>query len=83
MSVRIFEKIEKFMEKCGIPGHDLYDLPSSEKTFPDGANYRMEIAGVERASSMEALFDEMIKGILPSIVLLQRLGVRPIVISKS
>ena len=61
MSGKIFEKIEKFMEKHGIPGHDLYELPSSEKTFPDGANYRMEIAGVERASSMEALIDEMKK----------------------
>ncbi len=61
MSESIFEKIEAFMEKHGIPGHDLYALPSSEKTFPDGANYRMEIAGVERLSTMEALVDEMKK----------------------
>ena len=46
MSENIFENIEKFMERHGIPGRDLYSLPTSEKTFPDGANYRMEIAGV-------------------------------------
>ena len=46
------------MEKEGIPGRDLYDLPSSNKAFPDGANYRIEVAGVERASTMEAMIDE-------------------------
>ena len=52
------EKIRSFMEKQSIPGRDLYDLPTSDKTFPDGANYRLEIAGVERASTMEAMIDE-------------------------
>ncbi len=51
-------KIRAFMEKEGIPGRDAYDLPTSAKTFADGANYRIEIAGVERASTMEALIDE-------------------------
>jgi len=46
------------MEKEGIPGRDLYDLPSSNRAFPDGANYRIEVAGVERASTMEAMIDE-------------------------
>lgn len=46
------------MEKEGIAGRDAHDLPSSLKTFPDGANYRIEIAGVERASTMEAMIDE-------------------------
>ena len=46
------------MEKQGIPGRDAYELPTSTKTFPDGANYRIEIAGDERASTLEALIDE-------------------------
>ena len=50
--------IRDFMEKEGIPGRDAYELPTSRKMFPDGANYRIEIAGVERASTMEALIDE-------------------------
>lgn len=53
------EEIRKAMEKFDIPGRDLYDLPTSEKSFPDGANYRMEISGVERLSTLEALVDEM------------------------
>jgi len=54
----MLSKIRAFMEKEGIPGRDAYDLPTSPKTFPDGAHYRIEIAGVERASTMEALLDE-------------------------
>ena len=54
----VLKKIRDFMEKEGIPGRDAYDLPTSTKTFPDGANYRIEIAGVERASTMEAMIDE-------------------------
>jgi hypothetical protein len=54
----VLKKIRDFMEKQGIPGRDAYDLPSSEKTFPDGAHYRIEIAGVERASTMEAMIGE-------------------------
>lgn len=53
------DEIRTAMEKFGIPGRDLYDLPSSDKTFPDGCNYRMEISGVERLSTLEALIDEM------------------------
>jgi hypothetical protein len=59
------EEIRKSMEKFGIPGRDLYDLPTSKKTFPDGANYRMEISGVERLSTLEALVDEMEKRNIP------------------
>jgi hypothetical protein len=54
----VMKQIRDFMEKQGIPGRDAYDLPTSEKTFPDGAHYRTEIAGVERASTMEAMVDE-------------------------
>lgn len=54
----VLNKIRNFMENEGIPGRDAYELPTSNKTFSDGANYRIEIAGVERASTMEALIDE-------------------------
>jgi hypothetical protein len=55
---KVLDAIRDFMEKQGIPGRDGYDLSSSKLTFSDGANYRFEIAGVERASTMEALIDE-------------------------
>lgn len=54
----VLKTIRDFMEKEGIPGRDAYELPDSAKSFPDGANYRIEIAGVERASTMEAMVDE-------------------------
>ncbi|MCK4433534.1 MAG: hypothetical protein KAV48_06330, partial [Methanomicrobia archaeon] len=59
------EKIRSAMEKYGVPGRDLYELPTSSLRFPDGANYRMEISGVERLSTLEALVDEMEKRDVP------------------
>lgn len=59
------DEIRSAMEKFGVPGRDLYDLPTSDKSFPDGANYRMEISGVERLSTLEALVDEMEKRNMP------------------
>jgi hypothetical protein len=53
------------MEKHGVPGRDLYDLPTSEKRFPDKCHYRIEISGVERPSTLEALIDEMEKRDVP------------------
>ncbi len=61
----VLKKIRDFMERQGVPGRDGHDLPSSGKTFPDGANYRFEIAGVERASTMEAMIDEARKRNVP------------------
>ncbi len=52
------KKIRDFMEKEGVPGRDAYGLPTSKKAFPDGANFRIEVAGVERASTMAAMIDE-------------------------
>jgi len=56
--MKSIEEIRAFMGNMGIPGRDLWDLPSSTMTFPDGANYRIEVAGVERASTMEAMIKE-------------------------
>lgn len=50
--------IRQSMERYGVPGRDLYDLPSSPLTFADGAHYRPEISGIERLSTLEAMLDE-------------------------
>ncbi|MCJ7783472.1 MAG: hypothetical protein MUP41_06025, partial [Desulfobacterales bacterium] len=50
--------IDQFVEKMGLPSKDLYDLPSSGKTFPDGAHWRTEISGIETAGVLEAALDE-------------------------
>ena len=57
----VLASIRSFMEAQGIPGRDGYDLPTSDRTFPDGAHFRIEIAGVERASAMQAMLDEASK----------------------
>ncbi len=54
----VLKKIRDFMEKEGIPGRDGYDLATSTKSFPDGANWRIEIAGVERADTMKTMIEE-------------------------
>jgi hypothetical protein len=54
----VMNKIRDFMEKQGIPGRDGYDLAASGKTFADGANFRIEIAGVERATTMASMIKE-------------------------
>jgi hypothetical protein len=41
------EKTRKFIESLGFPSGDLNSLPDSQKTFPDGAQYRIEIPSVE------------------------------------
>ncbi len=55
---KAMKEIREFMEGMGIPGRDLWDIPSSTKTFPDGAHYRIEISGVENPSSMEVMIRE-------------------------
>jgi len=52
------DRIRKAMEEFGIPPRDLCEVPSSDARFPDGGRYRIEIAGVERASAMETMVRE-------------------------
>jgi len=59
------DEIREALEKIGIPGRDLYDLPSSTKRFPDGCHWRVEISGVERPSTLRALIEESRKRDVP------------------
>ena len=47
------------MQSIGLPGEDAYDLPTSEKRFADGAQYRFEVPGIQGPKVMEALLDTM------------------------
>jgi hypothetical protein len=47
-----------FLTQHGLPSGDLYDLPASNKRFPDGAHYRVEIPSVEGPNALEAVLDE-------------------------
>ena len=58
----LLKNVRDFMDSQGIPSRDAYDLPTSGKSFPDGAGFRIEIAGVERALTMEAMIEEAMHG---------------------
>jgi hypothetical protein len=45
--------------RIGLPRGEAYDLKTSDVAFPDGANYRIEISGIERLSVLQSLVDEM------------------------
>lgn len=59
------DDVSKILEEIGIPGRDLYHLPSSNKRFPDGSQWRVEISGVERVSVLMDLIDESKKRDVP------------------
>jgi hypothetical protein len=59
------DDVSRYMEGVGIPGRDAYDLPSSEKRFPDDGHYRIEISGVEGPKVLEALIEERRKSDVP------------------
>jgi Peptidase family U32 len=47
-----------FLASIGLPPGDLHELPGSEKRFPDGAQYRVEIPSVEGPRCLEAVLEE-------------------------
>ena len=61
----IMDRIAQAMERAGFPSSDSYDLPASDKTFPDGAHYRVEISGIETPKVLEATIDEAKKQGVP------------------
>ena len=46
------------LRELGLPGGDLHELPGSEKRFPDGAQYRIEIPSTEGPACLKAVIDE-------------------------
>lgn len=61
-----FSQMEQFIkEKTNFSLKDRYDLPSSSLSFPGGAHYRMEIAGIETVSNFEVMLKESEKRNIP------------------
>jgi len=52
------ESTRRFLESIGLPPGDLHELPDSEKRFPDGAQYRIEIPSTEGPRCLEAVLEE-------------------------
>ena len=53
------EKTREFLKSIGLPGGDAYDLPTSEKRFADGGQYRFEVPGIQGPKVMKALLEAM------------------------
>ena len=51
------KKVRDFLQSCNYPPGDLYDLPSTEKRFPDGAAYRIEIPSTEGPKALAAVLE--------------------------
>lgn len=51
-------EIREFLRGSGLPPGDLHELPSSEKRFPDGAQYRLEIPSTEGPRCLDAVLEE-------------------------
>ncbi|MGW8425309.1 hypothetical protein ACWGJQ_07390 [Peribacillus simplex] len=47
------------LEQLGYPSTDLKDLPTSTKTFPDGAQYRIELPSVEGPIALKETLKEI------------------------
>jgi hypothetical protein len=47
-----------FLESLGLPGGDLSGLPGSQKRFPDGAQFRVEIPSTEGPRCLAAVLEE-------------------------
>lgn len=50
-----------FLKSIGMPEGDLYTLPTSEKRFRDGGQYRFEVPGIQGPKVMEVLLETMDK----------------------
>ena len=52
------KKVRDFLTMKGFPPGELYDLPTSPKRFPDGAQYRIEIPSTEGPRALAAVLEE-------------------------
>jgi hypothetical protein len=65
----------RFLASLGLPDRDLGELPDSEKRFPDGAQYRVEIPSTEGPRVFEAVLEEAERRAVPVVRVSQGSGV--------
>ncbi len=53
------KEVRDFLERHGLPNGDLYQLPTSEKRFEDGGQYRFEVPGIQGPAAMKALLEAL------------------------
>ena len=52
------QKTREYLNTLALPSGDAFDLPTSPKRFPDGAQYRVEIPSVEGPRALAAVLEE-------------------------
>ena len=52
------DSTRRFLERMGLPPGDAHALPTSEKRFPDGAQYRVELPSTEGPGALAAIIEE-------------------------
>jgi hypothetical protein len=52
------QKTREYLNTIALPSGDAFDLPTSPKRFPDGAQYRVEIPSVEGPRALVAVLEE-------------------------
>lgn len=55
------KETREFLKSIGLPDGDAYSLPTSEKRFSDGGQYRFEVPGIQGPETMETLLEEIDK----------------------
>lgn len=53
------QKTRDYLRSIGLPAGDAYDLPTSEKRFADGGQYRFEVPGIQGPKAMRALLEQL------------------------
>lgn len=53
------DETRDFLTSIGQPCGDAYDLPTSQKRFPDGAQYRYEVPGIQGPGAMRPLLEQL------------------------
>ncbi len=53
------KETREFLKKIGQPAGDLYNLPTSQKRFSDGGQYRFEVPGIQGPGTMKTLLEEL------------------------
>jgi len=53
------KETREFLKSIGQPAGDLYDLPTSQKRFSDGGQYRFEVPGIQGPGTMKTLLEEI------------------------
>ena len=60
----MMDKSRAFLRTLGLPGGDLHALPTSEATFPGGAQFGVEIPTVNTFAAAKALLRETARELL-------------------